>query len=77
MAGIIMIGTSPMFYRIPITTELITHLQIGERPPTETVVLSHVPTIPRLDRRLSEGMKPLDNRKAILQCYEAFKKFLD
>jgi hypothetical protein len=31
------------------------------------------PPVPRPARRRSEGMKPLDNRREILKCYEAFK----
>jgi hypothetical protein len=35
-----------------------------------------VPNIPRPSRRFSEGMKPLDSRRAVLECYEAFKRFV-
>ncbi|KAK2464807.1 hypothetical protein APHAL10511_003225 [Amanita phalloides] len=74
--GITMKGTMPTFYKIPITTELVRAVQLGEYPAHETVVYAHLPTVPRPARRHSEGMKPLDNRHIVLSCYEAFKQFL-
>ncbi|KAK2459785.1 hypothetical protein APHAL10511_008217 [Amanita phalloides] len=74
--GIIMVGTSPSFFKVPVTRELTECVETGTFPPTPTIVTGHVPNIPRPDRRLSEGMKPLNNRRAILQCYEALKKFV-
>jgi hypothetical protein len=68
-----MIGTSPTFFKIPITVELVRCVQRGEYPATPTVMIGHVPELPRPNR---EGMKPLDNRRIILQCYEAFKQFV-
>jgi hypothetical protein len=66
----------PSFFKIPVTHELTRCVEYGTFPLTPTVVIGHVPDIPRPNRRFSEGMKPLDNRRAILQCYEAFKKFI-
>ncbi|KAN0085835.1 hypothetical protein V8E55_006969 [Tylopilus felleus] len=74
--GIIMVGTSPTFFKIPVTTELTQCVQRGDYPATPTIVLGHMPEIPRPAHRQSEGMKPLDNRRIILQCYEAFKQFI-
>ncbi|KAH9475528.1 hypothetical protein JR316_0012643 [Psilocybe cubensis] len=74
--GIIMVGTSPSFFKIPVTQELTRCVAQGQYPPTLTIVTGHVPDIPRPSRRFSEGIKPLDNRRGILQCYEAFKKFV-
>ena len=71
--GITMKGTMPIFYKIPVTTELVHAVQLGEYPVQETVVYAHVPTVPRPARCYGEGMKPLDNRHVILSCYEAFK----
>ncbi|KAJ4476963.1 hypothetical protein C8J55DRAFT_606699 [Lentinula edodes] len=47
----------------------------GTVPSTPTIVTGHVPDIIHPDCRFSEDMKPSDNRRAILQCYEASKKF--
>lgn len=72
MPGIVMHGTMPTFYKIPITTELVKAVEAGEQPEQETVVHACVPEVPQPE----EGMKPLDNRNIILSCFEAFRKFL-
>ncbi|KAF8529588.1 hypothetical protein BU17DRAFT_36464 [Hysterangium stoloniferum] len=77
MAGITMTGTSPTFFKIPVTLELIEAVQKGEYPATPTVVAMHRPEVPRPARRLTEGMRPLDNRRCILACFEAFKQFVN
>jgi hypothetical protein len=77
MAGITMTGTSPTLKKNPITLELIEAVQRGEYPATPTVVAMHRPNIPRPVRRLSEGMRPLDNRRCILSCFEVFKQFVN
>lgn len=74
--GITMKGTMPIFYKIPVTAELVRAVQLGEYPAQETVVYAHLPPVPRPARRYNEGMKPLDNRHVVLSCYEAFKQFL-
>lgn len=75
--GIVMTGTSPVFFKIPVTIELANSVSMGEYPPTPTVVRAHLPSVPRPARRISEGMIPLDNRAVILACYEAFKQFVN
>ncbi|KIJ47466.1 hypothetical protein M422DRAFT_28800 [Sphaerobolus stellatus SS14] len=74
--GITMKGTAPTFYKIPVTTALVDAVGMGMYPQQETVVYAHIPNVPRPARRWSEGMKPLDNRRIILSCYEAFKQFV-
>ncbi|KAI9510940.1 hypothetical protein F5148DRAFT_481720 [Russula earlei] len=74
--GITMKGTSPTFFKIPVTAPLVEAVQLGQYPPEETIVYAHLPDIPRPSHRYSEGMKPLDNRRVILSCFEAFKKFI-
>jgi hypothetical protein len=69
-----MVGTSPSFFKIPVTEELTQCVELGQFPTTPTIVTGHLPDIPRPKLRFSEGMRPLDNRRVILQCYEAFKK---
>ena len=66
----------PIFYKIPVTTALVRAVQLGEYPTQETIVFAHLPPVPRPARRYSEGMKPLDNRRVVMSCYEAFKQFL-
>ncbi|PPQ68891.1 hypothetical protein CVT25_009014 [Psilocybe cyanescens] len=72
--GIVMIGTAPLFYKIRVTKELADAVMYGAFPQTPTIVHVHVPPLPRPYRRLSEGMKPLDNRRIALRCFEAFKR---
>ncbi|KAF9061604.1 hypothetical protein BDP27DRAFT_1394213 [Rhodocollybia butyracea] len=74
--GIVMVGTLPTFFKIPVTQELEFGVMTGTFPDTPTVVTGHVPVVPRPHQMFSEGMKPLDNRQAILECYEAFKGFV-
>jgi hypothetical protein len=76
MAGIIMTGTYPIFFKIPITSQLIEAVQLGQHPSTPTIVMMHLPDILRPAHRLSQGMRPLDNRCTILACFEAFKQFV-
>lgn len=72
MPGIVMVGTSPIFFKIPVTENLEFHIRHGTYPPDVTTVTYCQPPVPRPARRRSEGMKPLDNRRQILMCYEAF-----
>jgi hypothetical protein len=65
MAGITMSGTSPAFFKIPVTLQLIATVQRGEYPATPTVVAMHRLDVPRPARRLSEGMRPLDYRSLV------------
>ncbi|KAK7695589.1 hypothetical protein QCA50_000225 [Cerrena zonata] len=74
--GIIMVGTSPTFFKIPVTKNLCTRIAHGTYPRNATCISYCVPPVPRPNRRHSEGMKPLDNRHQILSCYEAFKQVL-
>ncbi|KAI5984686.1 hypothetical protein EDD15DRAFT_1724101 [Pisolithus albus] len=76
MAGIIMLGTHPTFFKIPVTKELIQAVQRGQFPSTPTVVSMHVPTLPRPAECFREGMQPLDNRRIIIAYFEAFKQFV-
>ena len=57
-------------YKIPVTQTLSTDIRHGTYPPEETRVTYCYPCPAR---RHSEGMKPLDNRREILKCYEVFK----
>ena len=72
MPGIVMDGSMPTFYKIPITAELVEAVEAGKQPEEETVVHAYRPEVPRPE----EGMKPLDNRYIILSCFEAFRQFV-
>jgi hypothetical protein len=77
MPGIILVGSSPTFYKIPVTKKLAQVVALGSFPATPTVVHAHLPAVPRPARRLSEGIKPLDNRRHIFACYEVFRQFVN
>jgi hypothetical protein len=71
--GITMVGTFPRFYKIEVTTDLDMCIRGGTYPTTTTTVERHTPRVPR---RHSDGMRPLDNRIHVLRCYEGFKQFV-
>lgn len=71
--GITMVGTFPRFYKVNVTADLDQNIRYGTYPSTETIIYRHTPRVPR---RQSEGMRPLMNRKLVLRCYEAFKRFV-
>jgi len=73
MPGIVMKGTVPRFYKIPVTKDLLEHVAHGTYPPDPIRVTFCSPPVPRLDLLLSEGMRPLDNGRHILSCFDAFK----
>ncbi|OBZ66754.1 hypothetical protein A0H81_13222 [Grifola frondosa] len=71
--------TFPIFYKIPITGALLKSVITAQFPPQQTVVHRLiVPPVPDASIRGSPeaGMKPLANRRVILQCLEAFKQFI-
>jgi hypothetical protein len=74
--GITMTGTAPTFYKIEVTVALEDCVVSGIYPPARTTVYVHYPKVPRREKFTAEGMKPLDNRRIILSCYEAFKQFV-
>ncbi|KAF8964281.1 hypothetical protein BDZ97DRAFT_1660604 [Flammula alnicola] len=73
MLGITMVGTAPIFYRIPVSTKLLDALVTASFPEDETIVLKCIPPVCAVESYFSDGMRPLDNRHIVLQCFEAFK----
>ena len=76
MPGITMHGTAPVFYHIPVSPQLLEALATSTYPKEETVVLRFIPPVANPETYLSDGIRPLDNRRIILQCFEAFKASL-
>ena len=72
--AILMTGTYPVFYRIPVSSELDLSIGSLSYPTIETKVTKCLPEVPRPDDRYSEGMCPLDNRIIILRYFEAFRR---
>ena len=75
--AIIMSNSAPTFYKIPVTAALTSAISSGEFPQHETIISVHIPQVPRRERRLQEGLDPLENRKPTLRCFEALKKFFN
>ncbi|KAK0221372.1 hypothetical protein IW262DRAFT_1373266 [Armillaria fumosa] len=75
-AGITLMGTAPRFYKIPITADLLQSIMTAQFPPQKTVVHRLIPPVPDIAQFLANGMRPLENRRIILQCFEAFKQFV-
>ncbi|KAM6496615.1 hypothetical protein JOM56_007088 [Amanita muscaria] len=62
--GIMMVGAFPIFYKIAVAADLDDRcVWFGQYPTTHTVVYRHTPRVPR---RRSDGMRPLDSRKLVL-----------
>ncbi|KAK0227111.1 hypothetical protein EDD85DRAFT_794938 [Armillaria nabsnona] len=69
---ITVIGTRPIFYRVPVTQQLSKAVAMGQYPVSETKVVKYV-VAPR-SRRLFEGMEVPEFRREVLECYEAFRR---
>jgi len=74
--GITMVGVVPVFYRIPITVELVQCVQAGSFPTQPTIVQRCIPPVPNPDAYPDEGLVPVTNRVVVMQCFEAFKAFV-
>ena len=73
MPGIIMIGTAPIFYHITVTAALIDALVTSNYPVEPTIVLKCIPPVPNPAKYTIQGIRPLENRRVVFQCLEAFK----
>jgi hypothetical protein len=71
-----MIGTMPIFYKIPVTCELASAVRQGISPSHTTTVEMFVPPVQNEGKMYEEGIIPLENRRTVLQCFEAFKQCL-
>jgi len=71
-----MVGSAPYFYRVRLTEALLTAVATASFPNEETVVLKFIPPVPDLNSYVSDGMRPLENRRIVFQCFEAFKASL-
>ncbi|KAK0218864.1 hypothetical protein IW262DRAFT_1297989 [Armillaria fumosa] len=70
--AITMLGTRPMFYKVPVTQELSDAVTTGQYPVSKTEVVKCV--VAPASRRLSEGMEVPAFRREVLCHFEAFRK---
>ena len=71
-----MVATAPIFYRIPITQELLFSIVTSQYPAQVTVVQRFIPPVAVPEAYRQEGMVPLENRQVVFQCFEAMKQFV-
>ncbi|KAF8874855.1 hypothetical protein BD779DRAFT_1565425 [Infundibulicybe gibba] len=74
--AITIVGTAATFYKITITQDLLFAVETGQYPTNATVIYRFVPRVPDIGKYPSKGMIPLENRRLVLQCFEAFKQFM-
>jgi hypothetical protein len=75
--AIVMVGSSPIFYKIAVTAELSNAVECGTYPKNKTWVFQYIPDTPVTVYEMENWkMRPLANRVEILACLEAFKQFL-
>ncbi|KZP20346.1 hypothetical protein FIBSPDRAFT_827148 [Athelia psychrophila] len=74
--GITMVGSAPVFYKIPVTQDLLTAIITAQYPQDAIVVERFFPPVNNRIAYVYEGMKPLDNRLIVLKTFEAFKQLL-
>ncbi|KZP28532.1 hypothetical protein FIBSPDRAFT_710373, partial [Athelia psychrophila] len=57
--AIAMVGIAPVFYKIPVTQELLLALNFGMYPETPTVIQRFFPPVQNRTDYLESGMRPL------------------
>ncbi|EFJ14584.1 hypothetical protein SELMODRAFT_445933 [Selaginella moellendorffii] len=72
--GIVMLGTCPTFYLIPLTKALAEAVRQGEQPSFDTAVRKYA--LPMLPATVSDTMLFKSHCFHIAQCLEAFKRFV-
>ncbi|EFJ26042.1 hypothetical protein SELMODRAFT_413451 [Selaginella moellendorffii] len=72
--GIVMLGTCPTFYLIPVTKALAEAVRQGEEPSFDTAVRKYA--LPMLPATVSDTMLFKSHCFHVAQCLEAFKRFV-
>lgn len=75
-AGVTLTGTAPTVYKITITSALLEAVSTAQYAPQQTIVHRFTPPVPDPSRYSRDGMMPLENRRVVLQCFEAFKSIM-
>jgi hypothetical protein len=72
-----MIGSAPIFYnKTLVTRELLSAVEAGQYPQTPTIIQRFFSPVENQAQYVQMGMKPLDQRRTVFECLEAFKAFL-
>ena len=72
--GIVMLGTCPTFYLIPIDACLSDCIKYGTQPAKDTLVKRY--KIPSLPMNISDAMLSQRHARLISECYQSFKKYV-
>ncbi|KAH9012852.1 hypothetical protein EDB83DRAFT_2444615 [Lactarius deliciosus] len=75
--GIVIFGTTPTFYKITVTQDLVDAVVGARYPANPTAVYKLIPPVEDLYGLDQDGMQPLNNRAVILGCFEAFKQLVN
>jgi hypothetical protein len=67
---IAIVGTRPFFYKVPVTQQLSSGVELGTYPPQPTVVTRCAPPFPY---RMAEGMVIPEYRRTALEYFNAFR----
>ena len=76
LPAITMTGTAPTFYKVYVTSALVEAIEGAQYPEHVTIVHRLIPPVQQPAELEFHGMRPLDNRRVVLSCFEAFKQYL-
>ncbi|KAJ8456961.1 hypothetical protein ONZ45_g18512 [Pleurotus djamor] len=74
--GITLVGSTPTFYKITVTKGLIIALATGQYPEKSTNVEKFLPPVDNPLAFYQSGMKHLNDRAVVFQCFQAFKQLM-
>jgi hypothetical protein len=74
--GMTVLGSAPTFFKIPVSRALVKAVMTGQYPESTTVVERLLPPVQDVVNYTARGMKPLENRRIVFQCFQAFKSFV-
>ena len=74
--AMVMCGTTPVLYKFEITAGLVEAVQTSQYPSKATKVQRLMPPVARPESLMDEGICPVDNRRVLLSCLEAFKEIV-
>ncbi|KAF9068315.1 hypothetical protein BDP27DRAFT_1528997 [Rhodocollybia butyracea] len=74
--AITMVGPRPIFYKVPVTQDLVSSLMTAQYPSKPTIVQRLVPPVANKEAYMIEGMNTLRDRRVVFQCLKAMRAFL-
>ena len=75
--GISMVGAALTFYKVDVTVDLVRAIELGQYPAQVTAVHRFVSPVLRPLAVQRESRRSLDNRRIMIQGFEAFKEFVN